>query len=248
MNRLRSPWGVVVLALLAAGGGMVAALTPPPSERTVAWARTAGARAAADTFPHDRHEALACLKCHLTEEGHGDLTFEPPRGCAACHHRDPPANDCTVCHAPDDLAAPYPHTFAVTIEDHDPRYRTVGFSHVVHAERQCIDCHREPVTLVPDSASATCQACHEDHHGTATRCALCHRTWPVLDAHTVTEGHADCDQCHTPATIALLVPERSYCLVCHDDDVDHYQGKACTVCHLQDDPKDYQRQLIGPTR
>jgi hypothetical protein len=135
----------------------------------------------------------------------------------------------------------------VTVEDHDPRMRTVDFSHDVHAEEQCIDCHREPVSLALDTESANCQACHEEHHETATQCAQCHRTYAVLDAHTVAEGHEDCDVCHAPATIALLVPERSYCLVCHEDDVDHYPEKACTVCHLQDDPKDYQKQLIGPT-
>ena len=267
MTTHRSYLGFVVLGMLAADGGMVAngfdhaehtspfppcaschvvaTLTAPALYETIDFSHEYGVRAPTDSFTHDRHEAIPCLDCHVTDEGHGDLTFEQPRGCDVCHHRDPSTNDCAVCHDPEDLAAPYGRTFAVTVEDHDPRIRTVDFFHDVHAEEQCIDCHREPVSLALGTESATCQACHEDHHETATQCAQCHRTYAVLDAHTVTEGHADCDECHTPATIALLVPERSFCLVCHEDDVDHYPEKACTVCHLQDDPKDYQQQLIG---
>lgn len=202
----------------------------------------------ADTFPHDPHEALTCIECHITEEGHGGLTFEQPRGCDICHHRGPSTNDCALCHQQDDLAAPYGRTFAVTVENHDPRSRPVDFAHDIHAEERCIDCHQEPVSLALDPESATCQACHADHHEAATQCAQCHRTDAVLHAHTVAEGHEGCDQCHTPDTVAVLVPERSFCLACHEDDVDHYPEKPCTVCHMQDEPEDYQHLLLSSGR
>jgi hypothetical protein len=203
-----------------------------------------------DTFPHDPHEALTCIECHVTEEGHGGLTFEQPRGCDICHHRGPSTNDCAVCHQQDDLAAPYGRTFAVTVEDQDPRSRSVDFAHEIHAEERCVDCHQEPVSLALDTQSATCQACHADHHEAATQCAQCHRTDAVLGAHTVAEGHDGCDECHTQGTIAVLVPERPFCLVCHEDDVDHYPEteKPCTVCHLQDEPEDYRHLLLSSGR
>lgn len=207
-------------------------------------------QAPVDTFPHDPHEGLSCIECHVTEEGHGGLTFEQPRGCTICHHRGPSTSDCAVCHQPDDLAAPYRRTFAVTVEDHEPRSRAVDFAHDIHAEESCIDCHQEPVSLALDTESATCRACHADHHEEATQCAQCHRTDAVLSAHTVAEGHDGCDECHTTGTITALVPERSFCLVCHTDDVDHYPEteKSCTVCHLQDQPEDYRHLLLSSGR
>ena len=134
MIRLGSPLGILILGMLAAGG-LVATPRTPAHSRTVAFQHEYGVRAPTDTFPHDRHEALACLDCHVTEEGHGNLTFEPPRGCDACHHRDPSISDCAACHAAEDLAAPYPRTFTVTVEDHAPRPRTVAFAHTIHAKK-----------------------------------------------------------------------------------------------------------------
>ncbi len=202
----------------------------------------------ADTFPHDRHEALTCLECHVTDKGHGGLTFEQPRGCDICHHRGPSTSDCATCHQPDELTSSYPVEFAVKILDHESRSRTVDFEHGVHAEERCVDCHQEPVSLAPSSESASCQACHESHHEMATECALCHRTDAVLEAHTLREGHQGCDACHETATIAALIPERSFCRACHPDDVDHYQERACTVCHLQDQPDRYRAFLMEPAQ
>ena len=201
-----------------------------------------------DTFPHDRHEALTCIECHVTSEGHGGLTFEQPRGCDICHHRGPSTNDCALCHQSEDLTEPYGMVFAVTVEDEEPRSRPVDFLHDTHTEEQCIDCHQQPVSLTLDSASASCQACHEDHHEPATQCSQCHRTAAVLEAHTVTEGHQGCTECHEEATIAQLVPDRTFCLACHEDDVDHYPKETCSACHLQEDPTDYQPWLMEPAR
>ncbi len=205
-------------------------------------------RTPADTFPHDRHEALKCLTCHVTDEGHGDLTFQQPRGCNVCHHRAPSTNDCTVCHQPEDLAQPFGRVLAIEVDDNQPRSRPVDFLHTVHAEKNCVDCHREPASLAPDSATASCQACHEDHHQAKNQCAQCHRTTAVQEAHTLAQGHGGCTECHEEGTIAQLVPERTYCLVCHEDDVDHYPEKMCVVCHLQNEPGEYRQELMDSAR
>ena len=218
-------------------GAVLPGPAPPMLERTPA-----------DTFPHDRHETLTCLECHVTDEGHGGLTFEQPRGCDICHHRGPSTNDCAVCHQAEDLTRPYGMVFAITVEDHKPRSRPVDFLHDTHAGEGCIECHQEPVSLALDSASSSCQACHDDHHEPATRCAQCHRTTAVLEAHTLAEGHQGCTECHEEGTIAQLVPERTFCLVCHEDDVDHYPKETCSACHLQEDPTDYQPWLMEPAR
>ncbi|MEE8060793.1 MAG: hypothetical protein V3T16_03150 [Gemmatimonadales bacterium] len=202
----------------------------------------------ADTFPHDRHESVACISCHSTEAGRGPLTFEQPRGCQICHHRGPSTNDCAACHESDELEPPLGVAFAIAVDEHEPRYRTVDFEHPIHAEGACIDCHQSAVTMTVDSATAACQSCHDQHHTEASPCATCHRTEAVLESHTVTEGHEGCDACHTEATVAALTPERSFCMACHEEDVDHYPEKTCTVCHLQDKPEDYRRFLLGAGR
>jgi len=42
-----------------------------------------------------------------------------------------------------------------------------------------------------------------------------------------------------------LTPTRSFCLTCHDAEVDHYAPKECTVCHLQATPEGYRTRLTG---
>jgi hypothetical protein len=203
--------------------------------------------APADTFPHDRHEEVACLSCHVTGEGHGGLTFEQPRGCAICHHRGPSTNDCSTCHAPDEFEESYAVEFAVQVDDRAPRRRAVAFQHQVHADEGCIECHQVPVSMALSVEAVQCRACHENHHESVTQCATCHRTPAVLEEHTVLEAHQRCDACHTTETIALLQPERSFCLACHDPEVDHYEDGTCSRCHLQSDPEHYRPLLLGAT-
>jgi hypothetical protein len=45
--------------------------------------------AAADSFSHDQHKKLTCIKCHTTSSPTSTLTFKPPRGCQICHHEAP---------------------------------------------------------------------------------------------------------------------------------------------------------------
>lgn len=200
--------------------------------------------APADSFPHQRHDTLACLTCHATRSGHGKLTFEQPRGCQICHHRGPSTNDCSRCHQPEELDPPRVVEISIGVENHEPRNRPVSFEHATHGDERCIDCHRERVSLAPDQASGSCRDCHDDHHAEVTRCAECHRTAGVLEAHTLAQGHGGCVECHAERTIEELRPERTFCLVCHDDEVDHYPKTFCTNCHLQDSPEDYSRFLL----
>jgi hypothetical protein len=59
------------------------------------------------------------------------------------------------------------------------------------------------------------------------------------------QAHIRCDACHTRATVARLVPTRSFCLVCHQTQQDHYSPKQCSACHFQRTPAELKARLVG---
>jgi hypothetical protein len=206
-------------------------------------------RPAADSFPHARHAAkLACLTCHQTGRGHGRLTFEPPRGCAICHHQAPAEARCASCHRPDNYATPKRVTVTVTVPAREPHARLVDFRHGRHESRSCVDCHTIPVTLAPSPAAVQCKDCHSDHHEAGRDCAACHANADPKSAHKGPEtAHRRCDACHTETTIARLTPTRSFCGTCHvEKATKHHDQKECTVCHFLADPGAYRSKLRRP--
>lgn len=229
---------VIAAAIMAAG--------PPTGARN---GLTRDARAVADSFPHARHAAkVACLTCHQTGGGHGRLTFEPPRGCAICHHQAPAEARCASCHRPDNYATPKRVTVTVTVPAREPHARPVDFLHARHASRSCVDCHTTPVTLAPSPAAVQCKDCHSDHHTAGRDCAACHANADPKSAHKGPEtAHQRCDACHTETTIARLTPTRSFCSTCHVEKASkHHDQKECTVCHFLAEPGTYRSKLRRP--
>ncbi len=205
--------------------------------------------AAADSFPHPRHARLACITCHVSpSQPTGRLTFEAPRGCLICHHQRPQGADCATCHRPGDLEALRELSVPIATKDRAPRPRPVGFAHATHAAVRCADCHVQPVTLAPSEAVRTCADCHADHHTAARACATCHTGVELKSAHAddLAASHQACDACHTASTVALLTPDRSFCLTCHTELVpDHYPRRECTTCHFLKPPDEFRRHLSG---
>jgi len=216
-----------------------AATGPPPS--TVA---------APDSFPHSRHEKLACLVCHQTGDGHGLLTFERPRGCAICHHQAPSTARCGSCHEKEEYASPKRLTATVTVPGHQPKPRPVEFLHSIHAKKVCVECHSTPVSLAPSPAKAACRDCHEDHHAAGRACSTCHSATQPKAAHKNLESsHQRCDACHTATTVAELTPTRTFCSTCHLEKLrDHFPQKECTVCHFLSEPEAYRQKLMTRAR
>lgn len=205
--------------------------------------------AAADSFPHARHTRLACITCHVTPANPtGRLTFEAPRGCLICHHQDPQRADCAACHQPAELQAARTLELAIATPRHAPRTRPVEFVHETHAGTRCADCHTQPVTLAPADGVRRCADCHADHHTANRACATCHTGPELRAAHAedVAASHRACDACHTASTVAMLTPDRSFCLTCHGDlPAPHYPQRECTTCHFLQPPATYQRHLTG---
>lgn len=206
--------------------------------------------AAPDSFPHSRHEKLACLVCHETAIGQGKLTFERPRGCQICHHQAPARSRCESCHRTQEYSSPQRVTATVTVAGHPPKPRPVDFLHASHKSRACLDCHTSPVTLSPGPGKAACRDCHEDHHAAGRNCSSCHSSVQPASAHkTLEASHQRCDACHTPATVARLTPTRSFCSTCHTDQTkDHFDNKECTSCHFLTDPSSYRSMLTTRAR
>ena len=203
---------------------------------------------AADTFPHARHERLSCLACHEEGSGHGRLTFEPPRGCAVCHHRAPASAKCGSCHRTEELEPPQQATVTVTVPTRQPRPRVVAFLHSSHVSLSCVECHTTPVTLAPAPDKAQCTNCHGEHHAAGRSCSSCHAGVQPRTAHeTLDVAHQRCDACHTTTTIARLTPTRSFCSTCHTEEArEHHIGKECSVCHFLAEPDAYRSKLVRP--
>jgi hypothetical protein len=123
----------------------------------------------------------------------------------------------------------------------------VSFAHAVHGELRCIQCHTEPVTLAPSPSVRACRDCHADHHTAARTCATCHTGEQLRSAHrtSVSTSHQACDACHTASTVALLTPDRSFCLMCHQRRADHYVQGECTTCHFLKSPEALRPHLLG---
>lgn len=228
------PWPREVVRLMSGRSGVTASL------------RGADLAFAADTFSHARHARLSCIVCHATGEGHGRLTFDPPRGCAICHHQAPASARCASCHRTEEYGAPQRVTMTVTVRDRQPRPRPVDFLHSPHLARTCVECHTTPVTLAPSPDKAQCRDCHGEHHAAGRSCASCHATVELAAAHATLEvAHQRCDACHTATTIAQLTPTRSFCGTCHSEKVrDHYVQKECSVCHFLAEPGAYRSKLV----
>lgn len=208
--------------------------------------------AVADSFPHPRHSSLACITCHVApNQPTGRLTFEAPRGCLICHHQRPETSDCAACHQPAELAPRRPVAIAIAVKDQPARGRSVDFAHDTHGTLRCAQCHTQPVSLAPTEAVRTCSDCHGDHHTAQRDCASCHTGTEMRTAHAddVAASHQACDACHATATVARLVPDRSFCLTCHQPQVaDHYPRRECTTCHFLQAPAAYRPHLLQQRR
>lgn len=195
-----------------------------------------------DSFPHARHTTFACITCHTTRTGHGNLTFVAPRGCQLCHHQKAATADCAACH--DTLRADAALALVIGAAGRPGRERAVAFQHTTHQAVRCVQCHDTPVSLVPSPANATCRSCHADHHTERRACSACHGNADPRGTHaSFAEFHVGCDKCHGGATVARLVPDRSFCLTCHADRREHEAGRECTTCHFLASPEQFRPLL-----
>lgn len=221
-----------------------AEVAPPAADAGVRFSRPPPA--AADSFRHARHAKLACLVCHTTGTGTGRLTFQPPRGCAICHHQAPTSSGCSTCHQANEYSAAQHTTMTVKVPGHDPTPRPVNFFHAVHKERACLACHTTPVTRAVPPGQAQCNECHGEHHAAGRNCSACHTIAEPKFAHrTLEAAHQRCDACHTATTIAELTPTRGFCSTCHTAKAKgHFEQKECSVCHFLAEPGVYRSKLL----
>lgn len=216
----------------------------------VAAAVVARQEAPQDSFAHAEHESLTCLTCHQTTTDEAPVRFEVPRGCQICHHQAPSESDCSTCHPADDVTVPTDVVVVVSVRDAGPRLRDVAFRHDRHEDARCVDCHVEPVTLGAYAEVVGCTDCHGDHHAADRDCRSCHGAEGETEPHAPPDGHSGCDACHPGETVALLLPDRQFCLTCHPDHREHYleSPRECSECHFLATPDAYRERLRRPSR
>ncbi len=184
-------------------------------------------------FNHTAHVlggGLECTTCHTSFANHGGTTLQSPTACNSCHHPLIAQRNCATCHAGQGGAPA--RTFALPAGN---------FSHPEHvaANLACSACHTAPVMNARD---LQCDNCHENHHQPTMDCLSCHRGGAL--AKHKRDNHVACVQCHTS------VPDidrwtRPVCTSCHAEQVNHYPGRACEVCHKVP-PMGHARQAAPP--
>lgn len=192
-----------------------------------------------DTVPfvHARHTGQECLDCHATEDAHGAVTVSTIRDCRSCHHEGRTAEPCAGCHQDSELEAvgeyAVPQRLVLSVDA--TRDRDLPFSHSDHASEPCGACHAEG----PDRSAAAlrCADCHDEHHAPISPCLACHRE--AAEGEHPLAVHATCtgSGCHDPSSTrvtaaTMAASDRSVCLACHRDQIDHRPGERCARCHL----------------
>jgi hypothetical protein len=275
LHNLRGADGLLRAAADSVAAAYAAARLPAPARpalgpsaaSTSCLACHYGVEAARDSvfgrvFDHDVHVVqggVRCTECHSAvgyfvagtrSAGLAERSIDPRHGrtmltaasCSACHHAATPPASCVACHGDDPrLGRALRLTLALRLTPPSaPAARAVAFQHMEHKSLECADCHRSNTAV---ATVAACNSCHAQHHEQAAQCAACHGA-SVHDAHTA-KDHLACVSCHARATVALLTPDRSFCLTCHADHVDHKRGRECSTCHMQSTPAELRRRILG---
>lgn len=186
---------------------------------------------------------MTCGDCHRADERHRATRRWTVRDCAACHHGAEVVAGCTSCHERAEFAAPRstatPMALSVWAET---RVRALVFEHDRHSAVGCLDCHRGGMNLPPEN----CASCHTDHHRPEAQCAHCHRA-PDPAVHDLA-AHATCTGagCHAVEVTTRPMLSRQFCLVCHEAERDHRQGRVCIDCHIKPAPPGTPRSGTEP--
>lgn len=189
-------------------------------------------------FTHSDHESVDCVSCHTSVEAHGSLSVTSIADCRSCHHTQPVARSCSLCHTSEDApneAFRVTRPVSFSVGTRDPA-RTMVFPHARHANIDCARCHTEGVSLAV-SDDLDCAGCHAEHHTPETNCASCHRVAPV-EAHPPQQAHVTCSGggCHVDVPFRTLPRTRAFCLGCHQDHREHEAPLPCAQCHVLPDP------------
>jgi hypothetical protein len=229
---------------------------------TAQW-KTARIDHARTAFPlRGKHEAVACVKCHVQSPVKVRLKFT---ACADCH-KDPHAGrfkeTCETCHKETGFrGAPFDHKARTTFE-------LTG----KHARVECSKCHKGVGPTPSGTARAAvrtvdfgglkteCQSCHADPHKgeLGTACSTCHGTdsfrlttytHPRMPEFFAGEhAKATCVACHgreskpaadgtVPVSAMRFKNVPTTCTTCHKDVHLGQLGVACEACHRIDAPK-----------
>ena len=208
-------------------------------------------------FDHGTHVlrgGVACSQCHSAanyvlpgthdvDKRHG-RTMLTSTSCSSCHHDETSTIACVACHTGDaTIGRAIPVTMPLRLRpSHAPQTRQVEFEHRAHSSLECTGCHTSRTAV---TSLAACATCHGTHHTQVAQCAACHGT-DVGSAHKAAD-HLACTRCHSRETVALLTPDRSFCVSCHADRADHKPGRECSTCHMQSTPPELRKRILGGT-
>lgn len=183
-------------------------------------------------FSHERHEAVDCTSCHVSDEEHGAVRAAGLRECRECHHQPgrTATIDCTSCHERQAASREVYHEARVLNLSVGREARGLPFVHANHDGVRCTQCHTRGLEL--SAAQVDCSSCHNDHHRPDAVCRSCHLEAPE-SAHPARLVHVGCagSGCHTSVPFQDRPETREFCLACHQDMVRHEPQGSCADCH-----------------
>ena len=183
-------------------------------------------------FSHQRHDAVDCTQCHVSEEAHGEVSASNVTECRECHHRPAQAAtiECTRCHERRENAAEVHRANRVMDLSTGRRGRSLPFQHEKHTDVQCTRCHTRGLEL--SATQVDCASCHTEHHRPDATCRSCHLEAPA-SAHPARVVHTTCagSGCHSEVPFTERPNTREFCLACHQDQVTHEPQGLCADCH-----------------
>jgi hypothetical protein len=192
-----------------------------------------GYRLQSTDFRHSEHPDLDCSDCHSSATSHGELTVTSVADCRSCHHDEGQAAEgCEACHSrAEGFSDPRTVTRVIRLTVGGPVSRSMAFDHAPHTDVECATCHTEGLAL--SAAQIDCASCHQEHHEPVTDCSACHIA-KAGGSHVVETAHETCSSsgCHEAGPFDGTPPrDRTVCLVCHQDMVDHEPDRECALCH-----------------
>jgi len=176
---------------------------------------------------HIEEQEANCDDCHKADD-EGNYSAPTMDNCKECHEidEDNPSEECLVCHTIKGAENDYE-----VEEPAKPKgYADLIFSHEVHADFKCEQCHRAIATdrgLEQGPTMKQCLACHKKEDG-PQECSACHEE---ISAEKAPESHEQ--NWESRHGVAYKLNKRN-CQYCHPN-----RQAFCEKCHRTQKPRDH---------
>ena len=176
---------------------------------------------------HIEEQEASCDDCHKTDDD-GNRQAPTMDECRACHEidEDNPDEECLTCHTRKSAEQDY----EVEAPEKPGSYKDLIFSHDVHSDFECQQCHEEVNSgkgFTPGPKMKTCLKCHKANDGPVD-CESCHEE---IRQEKAPESHSQGWEGKHGFAYRI---DKTSCTYCHPS-----RQAFCEKCHRTEKPKDH---------